>query len=280
MFRILLLVTLSLSLIGCSSTRLAYHQIGWWAPWVAREYVPLDRGQRGLMRSRVQSLRDWHCAREMPRYSQTLQQLREELGGPPPTAAELAGWLEQAQAAYQSLAQRMAPAAAELLATLDDSQVESLRENLAEKNRELEKKYREPALEDQIQERQERLIERLEKLFGPVNDQQRSLVGNWSQTLGNHNENWLDNRYRWQGELFAALEKRDQESRFSVQLAQLLESPRALYSPGYAEQSAWAREQGITLAANLLRSADREQMAHLDARLADWQSLLESLSCG
>lgn len=272
-----LLICLLLS--GCSSTRLAYNQASWWAPWVARDYIPLDSSQRSLLRSQVNTLRDWHCESEIPRYSDWLEQRRQDLGNARPGEAQLQLWLDELLAAYQTTTSRLLAPAAELLATLDDEQVERLQHNLAEKNRELEEQYREPPLADQISERESRLTERLEGWFGEINTEQRYLIGDWSQDRGNQNSGWLDNRLRWQQQLFSSLEQRDSEAAFTGELATLLLSPQTLHSPEYQRQSEQARSQGITLATALLASADEAQIDHLQAELASLQRRIDALDC-
>ncbi|TVP59378.1 MAG: hypothetical protein EA349_03195 [Halomonadaceae bacterium] len=276
---VITLVVSTVLLSGCSSTRLAYNQASWWAPWAARDYLPLDRSQRSLLRSQVNELRDWHCATEIPRYSDWLRQRQQDLDSQRPGEQQLELWLEDMQSAYRAVAQRLVIPAADLLATLDDDQVQRLKDNLAEKNRELKEQYREPSLTDQISDREERLLERLERWFGELNRDQQAMVAAWSEQRGEQNSGWLDNRQRWQDNLFASLEQRNQQGAFMDQMESLLLAPQLLQTPEYSQQSQQSRAQGITLAAELLGAADEQQIHHLQSELASLQRRIEGLDC-
>jgi len=279
MMRLLVLILTVLFLAGCSSTRLAYNQVGWWAPWAARDYVSLDRSQRSLLREEIRAVRDWHCAEEIPAYADWFAARRADLTEGTPDEADAEQWLADALGAYDRLAEKITPGAIALLATLDDDQIDTLFESLEEKNRELEEEYRDPPLEEQIAGRAERLEERVENWFGSINDSQRAAIGEWSEVRGNQNSGWLDNRHRWQSELITALYQREDQNGFAEHMTLLIQSPEAVHTPEYSEQSQVARKEGVALAVRLLNEADEDQRKHLDGELARWQSRIAGLDC-
>ena len=116
---------------------------------------------------------------------------------------------------------------------------------------------RQPLSEEQ---RAERMQERLQYWFGPLNAQQRQRVLRWAHTLSEQNSRWLRNREQWQAMLLAAVEQRHGAD-FDKRIARLLQDREALLNEDDRAALQRAEQAGLELVADLHRLADDGQRA-------------------
>lgn len=263
---LLLSLALGLSLTACSRIALVYDNLDWLIPWRLDSYLNLDREQRTWLEPRLQAHLQWHCSRELPRYLDWLQRTRTLLEQAEPSPAALDARLDEIDAALARIGHEITPTAIALLQNLDDEQVAELFAELEQKNREAREKFLEPPLATQIEERQQRLQERLRPWLGRLNEQQQIHLEQWATGLSGHSRLWLDNRERWQAQLRAALEERDSPA-FAACLSHLLQEPQAYYGDSYREAYEQARQATAALFSQLLASADAQQRLRLTQRL-------------
>lgn len=263
---LLLSLALGLSLTACSRIALVYDNLDWLIPWRLDSYLNLDREQRTWLEPRLQAHLQWHCSRELPRYLDWLQRTRTLLEQAEPSPAALDARLDEIDAALARIGHEITPTAIALLQNLDDEQVAELFAELEQKNREAREKFLEPPLATQIEERQQRLQERLRPWLGRLNEQQQIHLEQWATGLSGHSRLWLDNRERWQAQLRAALEERDSPA-FAACLSHLLQEPQAYYGDSYREAYEQARQATAALFSQLLASADAQQRRRLTQRL-------------
>ena len=263
---LLLSLVLGLSLTACSRIALVYDNLDWLIPWRLDSYLNLDREQRTWLEPRLQAHLQWHCSRELPRYLDWLQRTRTLLEQAEPSPAALDARLDEIEAALARIGHEITPTAIALLQNLDDEQVAELFAELEQKNREAREKFLEPPLATQIEERQQRLQERLRPWLGRLNERQEIHLEEWATRLAEHSRLWLDNRERWQAQLRAALDMRGSPA-FAARLGHLLQEPQAYYRAQYRAAYEHARQATATLFSQLLASADAEQRRRLTQRL-------------
>ncbi|WP_312956076.1 DUF6279 family lipoprotein [Pseudomonas songnenensis] len=277
--RLLLLTLLTALLIsGCSRATLVYRNLDMLVPWSLNDYLDLDRSQQRDLRERLRQHLAWHCSTQLPELLASLQQLERESASGRLEREDLAPHYHGVREAMHSIAVEVTPTATDLLRALSDAQVDELRRSLAENRREHRGKYLEPPLEQQIRERAERMQERLQYWFGPLNAEQRQRVLLWAHTLGEQNRRWLDNRERWQQMLLAAVEERHADD-FDARIARLLQEREALMNESDRATLQRAERAGLDLVADLHALADDGQRAHLTNRLAQLQTDFGSLKC-
>jgi hypothetical protein len=277
--RLLLLTLLTALLIsGCSRATLVYRNLDMLVPWSLNDYLDLDRSQQRELRERLRQHLAWHCSTQLPGLLASLQQLERESASGRLEREDLAPHYHGVREAMHSIAVEVTPTATDLLRALSDAQVDELRRSLAENRREHREKYLEPPLEQQIRDRAERMQERLQYWFGPLNAEQRQRVLLWAHTLGEQNRRWLDNRERWQQMLLAAVEERHGDD-FDARIARLLQEREALMNDSDRATLQRAERAGLDLVADLHTLADDGQRAHLTNRLAQLQTDFGSLKC-
>lgn len=274
---IVLLACLAL-LGGCSRLDLLYDHFDRLITWRIDRYLDLNREQKDWLKPRLQQHLAWHCRTQLPQLADWLQEDSAALAAGHLDGTDLNQRIDGLEQELQLGANELAPTVAGLLAQLSPQQVEHLREKLADEHRGLAKKFINPPLDEQIEQRKETTTERLEKWFGPLNSQQLALVNDWAQRRGNHNRLWLDSRERWQSALLDSLAQRDSPE-FEARIADLMAHRQQYWSPAYRQSFADGQQDLIALLENLLASSDAQQRAHLQQQLTELRADLASLKC-
>lgn len=165
----LLILALLVSLAGCSTIRLGYEKLPFLAGWEIDRYLDLDREQKAVVDRQLRAIQAWHRVHQLPRYAAVLKQVEDEIEQPV-TTADVADWRSTLLATWPALIDQLAPAVAELGATLTPAQLAHLEKRLAEANDKLAAEFfdnRDPA--GARTARLKRSRERAENFLGPLN---------------------------------------------------------------------------------------------------------------
>lgn len=273
------LLALVLALVaGCSSNRMAYRYADWGLVWWVEDYVTLTDAQRSQLEADFQAFRQWHCSTELPRYSQWLADLEQDLAAGRISEAHVRQRQQQLFTAVERLLVRATPLAANLLADLSPAQVEELEARMAADQQEKEQEYLSPDPGVAVESRENRTRERAERWLGDLNAEQRRIIADWNRARGNQTGIWLEGRQRWQAALLETLELRPGEA-FRTRLATLIQDSASVRGEGYQAMMADSREALASLVSDLLSAADASQIQHLTQQLADLRRDFEALSC-
>jgi uncharacterized protein DUF6279 len=273
-----ILAGLALLLAGCSSTKLAYEYADWGILWWVDDYIPMTDQQEAQLERDVRDLRDWHCSTQLPRYSEWLAELKQDVRSGDLDQSTVSHHQEQLFSFFPPLMDRAKPAATRLLSSLSDEQVEALADNMAESQAELEEEFLAERAEQTRQARAERTRERVERWLGELNNEQVEIVQQWSDARGKQTEIWLEGRRNWQKALLDALEKRDQDG-FDREIDYLIDNNDVVRGPRYQEMIAESRDAMAALMASLLREADQDQLDFLLERASSLRSDFNTLAC-
>ncbi|WP_240008758.1 DUF6279 family lipoprotein [Aquipseudomonas campi] len=276
--RAIALLCVTLLLGACSRIDLAYRNLDWLISWSLDDYLQLNSTQKDWLKPRLREHLDWHCSTQLPAYSAWLQRSAALVEQPQLQPEQLQAQFSEFRQALDAIAVEITPTGTELLRGLNPLQVQELEAAMAQEDAELRAEYLEPAMEEQITRRRERMEERLQPWFGQLNDAQRGHVAIWASQLGEQNRLWLDNRAHWQAKLRAALESR-RGADFDVRLQSLLQQRAQHWTPAYREQFERSQQLLAELFSNLLNAADNPQRQHLQQRLAALRQDLDSLAC-
>lgn len=162
---------------GCSSLRLGYDNLTTLLRWQVDRYVDLDDEQEARVDRRLREIHQWHRETQLPRYVRFLERVRGESAAEI-TPAVVAGWRREVFSAWEPLADRMAPAVAELGISLRPAQIERLGREMAEENRDREREYFGGRGADAVRAaRVKRWQERSEEFLGALNGPQLQVLG-------------------------------------------------------------------------------------------------------
>lgn len=173
--RIATLLALSLLLTSCSAMKLGYENLPRLVEWQVDRFLSLDDDQEALVIRHAKVLQRWHRQNLLPVYADFLRQVEEELRTPV-TAGQVAEWRQTVVAAWAPIAERLAPAVAEVAVTLRPEQLVHLRDAMAKANEKAAREYRPADPAKRVAARYKRLVDRAESLLGDTSDDQKQLM--------------------------------------------------------------------------------------------------------
>ena len=276
--KVAVIIAIVLALASCSSTKFAYRYADWGIVWWVDDYISMTDEQENQLKRDILALRDWHCRTELPRYSQWLEELKQDVRSGNLQNARVSYHLEQLLSFSPPLADRAKPAAKRLLSSLSDGQVRELADNMAENQVELKGKFLAEKAEQTRQARTERTKERIERWLGTLNETQTRILEQWSYNRGRQTEIWLEGRRTWQRELLGALEQR-KEASFDRAIDNLIDNNDELRGPEYEQMMAESRASMTDLLTDLLEKADQQQLDFLLDRAATLRGDFNKLAC-
>ena len=279
MIRIISIALLGLVLLaGCSSTKMAYRYADWGIVWWVDDYIPMTAEQESRLEQDIRGLRQWHCATELPRYSEWLAQLKSDVRSGNLSQPTVTHHQEQLLSFFPPLMERARPAATRLLSSLSDEQVQQLASNMEESQKELEDEFLADNPEQTREARAERTMERVERWLGSLNERQRDTVNAWSEGRGKQTEIWLEGRRNWQQALIDALATRDSDD-FSDRVHYLMSNYEEVRGERYQRMMSKSRAAMAGLMTDLLQQADQRHLDHLLEKATTMQGDFDTLAC-
>jgi uncharacterized protein DUF6279 len=279
MNRTVSIALLSLVLLaGCSSTKMAYRYADWGIVWWVEDYIPMTSEQETRLEQDIRDIRQWHCATELPRYSDWLAQLKSDVRSGDLSQSTVAHHQKQLLSFFPPLMERARPAATRLLSSLSDEQVQQLASNMAESQEELEEEFLADDPGQTREARAERTMERVERWLGALNDRQRETVKAWSEGRGKQTEIWLEGRRNWQQALIDALETRNSDG-FSERVRYLMSNYEEVRGERYQRMMSDSRAAMASLMTDLLQQSDQRHLDHLLERAESMRGDFDTLAC-
>ena len=272
------IVAIVLVLASCSSTKFAYRYADRGIVWWVEDYISMTDEQENQLEQDILALRDWHCRTELPRYSQWLAELKQDVRSGNLQKARVSYHQEQLLSFAPPLADRAKPAVKRLLSSLSDEQVRELADNMAESQAELEEEFLAENPEQTRQARTERTKERVERWLGTLNETQNRILELWSYNGGRQTEIWLEGRRTWQRKLLEALEQR-KKAGFDSAIDYLIDNNDELRGAEYQQMMAESRASLTDLLTDLLEEADQQQLDFLLDRAATLRGDFNNLAC-
>jgi hypothetical protein len=268
-----LAVAMALMLGACSSAsvayrnaRLLYDNAPTFMLWSFDDYIELTDAQKDLARERLQKALGWHRRNVLPGYAGFLAALEAQVDAGL-TEEALRADNERLRGYYRDLAEHLLPDAADLFATLDGSQVGELEQRLAKADRRM--------LEEAASSRARaigRTIGHLEAWTGPLTDTQRELVKARMLALRDLTPQRVAEWRLRQSRLVALLRAQPPRDEMVAQLRALLFDTDAWRDPAYAQAVRERDDALIGMLAELARTLDASQLAHVKERIRGLQS--------
>jgi hypothetical protein len=273
-----LAASLLLTLGACSRVGLAYRNLDMIIPWSLDDYLQMSDEQRAFFDERLDEHLLWHCSQELPRYRDWLASLQQMSRSEELDPQQMQARFDEAREAIDAIARQITPTTIELLRDLDDAQVRQLEEALRKDIDERRKEHLQPPVSEQIADRAERMEKRLATWYGRLTPAQKTRVRQWSEALGNQNQQWIDNRAQWHARLLQTLQTRDQAD-FPERISALMQQRQQYWTPEYRRIFAAAEVQARELLRDVHLMAEPRQRAHLHKRLDDLQRELAEIPC-
>lgn len=269
---------LSLVLGGCS-LRMAYSQLDWLVPWYLRDYVMLNAGQRTLLDRQLAARLDWHCRSHLGDYASTLREAQRVLSAERIEAEDFGPFLARSEAWWQEIRAELEDDARVLLPALSDEQVGELREAFERRQREARKEFLGGSEASQRAARIARMEKRLQRWFGRISAEQRTLIAAWSDALMPSTAAWLDSRARWQAAVIDALQVRTDETLFAQRVAAFMAPDDGAAFAEYRAQQTHNRDRTLVLLADVFNAATPAQRQRLLREIDGLAGQFEGLAC-
>ena len=209
--------------------QMGYTHLDTLAAFKADEYFDLDPQQKQEFRVRFDRLHEWHRREQLPEYVAFLTETKSRVSRPP-TREDVVWITEGLKARYRLIAQRAAPDAAVLLATLRPEQLAAAQKQWDDDNRRFIRERRLKAgAEERKRARTERALDEIRKWTSSLTPEQERSITVLSEKLPAISELRLQDRIRRQREFRQLLESRA-SSDFAPRLTRYLvdwESGRA-----------------------------------------------------
>ncbi|WP_095102289.1 DUF6279 family lipoprotein [Pseudomonas sp. Irchel 3A5] len=263
---------------GCTRVGLAYRNLDIIIPWSLSDYLEMNAAQKDWFDERLKEHLSWHCTTQLPGYLGWLDRLQRMVETNQVTPDELQARTDEAKLAIGQISRQITPSAVELLAQLDDKQVLEMQNAFAKDQRKRENEYLKEPVPKQISDRAERMEKRLSPWMGKLNAAQLQRIQSWSESLGEQNRAWLDNRASWQKRFVATVQDRKAPD-FSNRIAKLLQDRETFWTPEYREAYDQTEQAAISLLVDLMAQSTPEQRQRLLSKIADTRKDFTDLSC-
>lgn len=267
MLRVAALAILVVVASACSRTEFAYRKADWLLEYYAWKTTHASASQLDQWQPVLQTTLTRHREQELPLVIAYLDQVERFIREPEtspgaPCLIDGALWL------YQRHARLAVDLAVPLLAGLEAGQIRQLADYTNQRQEDAIGEYLNPDPQHREEARRERIIERIEKWTGVLNQGQRKLVSDTLARIPDMSASWLEYRAKRTKELIDMLVA----GAGTVPLRAYLEG-WWVYRDGTSAETReyWqvARRETVRLINKLLESLTSTQRATLESRLAD-----------
>ncbi|QSP96348.1 DUF3549 domain-containing protein [Marinobacter salinisoli] len=277
-FKTSLVALALLALAACSSNKMAYRYADWGIVWWVDDFIPLTGDQRAQLSRDIEEFRQWHCSSELPRYQAWLDSLMLDVSERDLAYRDVELHQQDLFELFPPLLDRVVPIATRLLSSLSEQQVEELARNLRDNQQEYREKYLGDSPVRTVEARAERAEKRIERWFGDLNDEQKTIVRRWAENRGRQTEIWLQGRRNWQEALLAALDRRNDPG-FDQEVARLIKQSEQVRGTAYESMMEDGRSALTALLHELIEASGPQHLAHLQQQAASLDGDLEALTC-
>lgn len=272
---------LVLLLAACSSVRLGYASgplLAWW--WLDG-YVDFSREHAPLAQQGIDRWFEWHRATQLPGYADLLAAAAEEVAEPV-TAAQVCRWQDRFRDALTPALDRAVEIAADLVPTLGEAQLRHIEQRYAKGNDEMRSDFLQPDPAVRQRESVKRTVERVERVYGPLEDAQKQFIAAGVAASPFDPERWLADRERRQRDTQAMLRKlvdgaADRDQRLAGLRTLALRVERSP-DPDYRAYQARLAEYNCALAARIHNATTPEQRRKARDTLKGWADDFRALA--
>jgi hypothetical protein len=271
--KITVICCLFLLITACSTVRFVYNQGDTLIRWWIDDHIGLTADQEFLARELLEQQFWWHRTEQLTDVSKTLEQLRRQLNRPLSTQ-EVSQFSDDLKKLIYAIAKKTTPDAAKLFVTLQSNQIETIQKRMQKGNEKFAKEWLPPGLEKQNKIRADKVIGRVEWLFGSINKEQEEKI---RQHIKN---NPLDmnivyqERLRRQNDLIRIIKSINQNKLNQQQAEELLTVYMKNFEYGTTkEQQDFGKRRaalGVQLSSFITQIMNDEQRKYASGRVETW----------
>lgn len=279
--RIIGALVLALLAVSCSTLKLGYGTLDDLGFWWLDSHFDFSEGHKGQVRGELQKLHDWHRVNELPRLAQLLERM-ERMAPGPISAAEACALVPDLQARLRAVTERAEPPVAGIALQLTERELAQLRRKHREGNVKWAKDWLNPAPHKVADKRFDQWRDRLEMLYGRLDDAQRQVLRSGIEASHFDAHKVFRERQRRQQDIVDLLTRVSVTHPPTGEVRAALRAyvDRALASPdaSYRAYQQSMIEEGCRLFAAVHASTTPGQREHAVKRLRGYQQDLKALA--
>lgn len=264
--KVSILLVACLLLTSCT-TKLLYNYADWALEWYVQDLVTLNEDQEWKLHDAVDSTLTWHRKNQIPFYIETLTEIEKAVKSEI-TLEFLKRFYFAHEKGWMELKYRVTPTLTGLLRTLENSQVDELKENMLEQENKLREKYVNRPPEELSKERTERMIERIEDWIGDLNKDQITMVNNWSKQVKFVSDQWAYSREQWQSHFIKIIRESRNQPEFPSLMMEHFQNSRKYWPEGYEAAYYYNVDLTLKLIADIGNQMTKDQKAEFLDKVA------------
>ena len=267
---------------GCSVLRIGYSQAPDLMYWWLDGHVDFNGAQTVRVREALGQWFAWHRRSQLPDYAAQLARAQAEVLVDT-TPARVCEWQDEVIRRAQTAFEHAVPAAADILMTITPQQIQHIEHRYAKANDEFRNDYLQPDPAQRAEAAVKRTVERIESLYGAIDDAQRSRIAAALARSPFDPELWFtERRLRQQDTLqilrtltaSAGAGREQAQAALRTYADRLQRSPRENYRR-YAQR---LTEFNCAFAATFHNATSAAQRRRAADKLAGWESDLRALA--
>ncbi len=272
-----LLIPLLLSCGGCNTVTFGYNHADWALRYWANSYTSFNDAQKEEIRSGIADYMRWHRQHALPEYTAFLQQVDATVARGTLETDDVMHARAELGRLYRLTMTPLVHPAAHVLSTLDNAQIEKLRETLVERNREQREEMLSGKERDDLAARAKRHIGVTENLVGPLSGDQRGQIKRMSLGIPFITGSYLDQREARQVHLIALLNDHAGEERIAALFRGWIDTPEPPSSPQQRQAIEDYDHAMDKMVVQIFGMLTTEQRHHLRGKIADYIDAFQRL---
>lgn len=174
-FRAMAVAAVALVLSGCSVLKVAYNAAPEAAYYWLHDFVDFTDAQAARVREDLARMAQWHRGEELPRYVALLQRM-EKMTGTDIGTAQACEVSDAVRERITAMTDHIQPTLADLARQLSPAQLTTLRKRFERDDAKWRKEWLEATPAERQQRRYKLWLERLESVYGTLEDSQRVVL--------------------------------------------------------------------------------------------------------
>jgi len=264
---------LVLLITACSTVRFAYNQGDTLIRWWIDDHIGLTAEQEILTRELLEQQFWWHRTEQLAEVSKTLEQLRRQLHRPLSTQ-EVSQFSDDLKKFIYAIAKKSTPDAAKIFVTLQSNQIEKMQKRMQKGNEKFAKEWLPPSAEKQNKVRADKVIDRVEWLFGTINKEQEEKIRQHIKNNPLDMNMVYQERLRRQNDLIKIVRTIHQNKLNQQQAEELLMVYMKNFEYGTSkEQQDFGKKRaaiGVQLSSFITHTMNYEQRKYSSGRVETW----------
>jgi hypothetical protein len=265
---------------ACSTVRFAYNQGDTLIRWWIDDHIGLTAEQEVLTRELLEQQFWWHRTEQLVDVSKTLEQLHLQLNRPLSTQ-EVSQFSEDLKKYIYAIAKKATPDAAKIFVTLQNNQIEKMQKRMQKGNEKFTKEWLPPDLEKQNKVRADKVINRVEWLFGSINQEQEEKIRQHIKNNPLDMNMVYQERLRRQNDLIKIVRTIQQNKLNQQQAEELLMVYMKNFEYGTSkEQQDFGKKRaaiGVELSSFITHTMNDDQRKYASGRVETWASDVQEL---